>query len=42
MGAGPARGTNLNQTPNAGNWYVGVGAWEMSSMRERERAQTDR
>ena len=32
--------TKPNQTPNAGRLALAVGLWEISSMVERERAQT--
>ena len=32
--------TKPNQTPNAGRLSMAVGLWEMSSIVERERAQT--
>jgi hypothetical protein len=40
MDAGPSKGTNSNQTPNAVNVSVGVRLWGISSMVERETTQT--
>ena len=40
MDAGPSKGTNSNQTPNAVNVNVGVRLWGISSIVERERTQT--